>query len=126
MRKDESLQVEKSLKAVGIDVIVRDCFYQFFMGSTTIRKPDSQFNSETPMLCHTVDPEEKRKIIGDTFVKVTNEVIRELKLQPENVILAQGTLRPDLIESASSTVSKTATTIKTHHNDTELIRLCFD
>lgn len=122
MRKDESDQVEKSLRAINIDVIVRNCFYNFFKGSTTIRKPDSLFNSETPMLCFTINPEEKRKIIGDTFVKETTEAIRELKLVPENVILAQGTLRPDLIESASATVSKNAETIKTHHNDTEMIR----
>lgn len=123
MRQDESEQVEKSLRAVGIDVIVRNCFYSFFKGSTTVRKPDSLFNCETPMLCFAINPEEKRKIIGDTFVKVTNEVIKELKLVPENVYLAQGTLRPDLIESASSEVSKNADTIKTHHNDTEMIRL---
>jgi len=33
-----------------------------------------------------------------------------------------GTLRPDLIESASEMVSETADTIKTHHNDTDLVR----
>lgn len=41
---------------------------------------------------------------------------------PENVYLAQGTLRPDLIESASELASSNATVIKTHHNDTELVR----
>ena len=42
----------------------------------------------------------------------------------ENVILAQGTLRPDLIESASSIANAagTAEVIKTHHNDTQLVR----
>lgn len=122
MRKDESDQVEKSLRAAGINVIVRKCFYNFFKGSTTVRKPDSLFSSETQMLCFTINPEEKRKIIGDTFVKEVNEVIKELKLVAENVYLAQGTLRPDLIESASHDVSKNADTIKTHHNDTEMIR----
>ena len=34
----------------------------------------------------------------------------------------QGTLRPDLIESASSMTSGSADTIKTHHNDTQLVR----
>jgi GMP synthase (glutamine-hydrolysing) len=38
------------------------------------------------------------------------------------VFLAQGTLRPDLIESASEIASKTADVIKTHHNDTQLVR----
>lgn len=126
MRHNESAQVEQSLRAVGINVIVRDCFQSFFMGSTTVRKPDSLFNSETPLLCYTINPEEKRKIIGDTFVRVSNEIIRELRLDPNNVVLAQGTLRPDLIESASKTVSKSADTIKTHHNDTELVRALRD
>lgn len=122
MRHNESAQVEQSLRAVGIDVIVRDCFQAFFMGSTTVRKPDSLFNSETPLLCYAINPEEKRKIIGDTFVKVSNQIVHELQLDPSQVVLAQGTLRPDLIESASATVSKNADTIKTHHNDTELVR----
>ena len=70
----------------------------------------------------TTSPEEKRKIIGDTFVKIANEVIGEMNLKPEEVFLAQGTLRPDLIESASLVASGKAELIKTHHNDTELIR----
>ena len=37
-------------------------------------------------------------------------------------MLAQGTLRPDLIESASSLVSGKADVIKTHHNDTLSVR----
>ena len=36
--------------------------------------------------------------------------------------VAQGTLRPDLIESASIVVSKKAAVIKTHHNDSYLVR----
>lgn len=51
-----------------------------------------------------------------------NEVIEELKLKPEEVFLGQGTLRPDLIESASLLASHKADTIKTHHNDSPLIR----
>lgn len=45
-----------------------------------------------------------------------------MNLKPEEVFLAQGTLRPDLIESASLVASGKAELIKTHHNDTELIR----
>lgn len=45
-----------------------------------------------------------------------------MNLKPEEVFLAQGTLRPDLIESASVVASGKAEVIKTHHNDTELIR----
>jgi len=54
--------------------------------------------------------------------QVANEVIGALNLKPEEVFLAQGTLRPDLIESASHLASGKAEVIKTHHNDTELIR----
>uniref|UniRef100_A0A3B3X879 GMP synthase (glutamine-hydrolyzing) n=1 Tax=Poecilia mexicana TaxID=48701 RepID=A0A3B3X879_9TELE len=54
--------------------------------------------------------------------EVANEVLGEMNLNPEEVFLAQGTLRPDLIESASHIASGRAEVIKTHHNDTELIR----
>lgn len=122
MRKNESEMVEKSLRDINLEPILRKCFFNFFKGTTTVKMPGSLYNSETQMLCFTTNPEEKRKIIGDTFVKVTNELIKELKLNPEDVYLAQGTLRPDLIESASKTVSSNADTIKTHHNDTEMVR----
>jgi len=39
---------------------------------------------------------------------------------------SQGTLRPDLIESASKHVSGNAEVIKTHHNDTALVRVLRD
>lgn len=76
----------------------------------------------TKMLCTTTNPEEKRKIIGDVFVNVANETMEEMGLKPEEVFLGQGTLRPDLIESASALASGKADAIKTHHNDTELVR----
>ncbi|MGC8971951.1 MAG: glutamine-hydrolyzing GMP synthase [bacterium] len=57
------------------------------------------------------DPEEKRKIIGHEFVSVFEEVATRLG----NIdFLAQGTLYPDVIESATS--SQKAYKIKTHHN----------
>jgi GMP synthase (glutamine-hydrolysing) len=72
-------------------------------------------------LCKTVDPELKRRIIGDTFMNVMHVARRELQLL-DDVFLAQGTLRPDLIESASTIASGHADAIKTHHNDTALVR----
>lgn len=45
-----------------------------------------------------------------------------MNLKSDEVILAQGTLRPDLIESASSLASSKADVIKTHHNDTVSVR----
>ncbi|BFF94493.1 GMP synthase [Drosophila madeirensis] len=122
MRKNESEKVEGSLRDIGIDLIVRKEIYTFLKGTTQVKRPGQYSVVETPMLCQTYNPEEKRKIIGDIFVKVTNEVVAFLKLKPEEVMLAQGTLRPDLIESASNMVSTNAETIKTHHNDTDLIR----
>lgn len=122
LRKDESIEVEASLKKIGLEIKVLNCFYKFFKATTNIRKPNTTYNSETPMLCFALNPEDKRKIIGDTFLKVANDAIKDLNLDPNEVFVAQGTLRPDLIESASELVSKNADTIKTHHNDTELVR----
>lgn len=60
------------------------------------------------------DPEQKRKIIGHTFMEVFEEAIRgELKQHPIAYI-AQGTIYPDRVESGST--SKTAAKIKSHHN----------
>lgn len=122
MRKDESDNVERSLREIGVDLVVKRAFHHFIKGTTTIKMPGSLYTTETPLLSMTTNPEDKRKIIGDVFIKVSNEVLREMKLRPEDVFLAQGTLRPDLIESASALVSLKADTIKTHHNDTELVR----
>jgi len=58
------------------------------------------------------NPEEKRKIIGNLFIKVFE---KEAKKQKNIKFLAQGTLYPDIIESKSSTGSKTSK-IKSHHN----------
>src|SRR5690606_5874569 len=60
--------------------------------------------------------------IGDMFMQVVNNTIEGLGLDPQKTFLVQGTLRPDLIESASKLASSNAETIKTHHNDTELVR----
>jgi GMP synthase (glutamine-hydrolysing) len=59
-----------------------------------------------------VDPERKRKLIGEEFIKVFEEEARKLG---EVGFLGQGTLYPDVIESTSST-SKASVKIKTHHN----------
>ena len=73
-------------------------------------------------LVDTVDPEVKRQIIGELFIKVANNVIERLGLDPENTFIAQGTLRPDLIESGNPDISGFAHKIKTHHNDVEIVR----
>jgi GMP synthase (glutamine-hydrolysing) len=58
------------------------------------------------------DPEQKRKIIGREFVEVFQN---EAKQIPKAKWLAQGTIYPDVIESASAKTKK-AHTIKSHHN----------
>jgi GMP synthase (glutamine-hydrolysing) len=58
------------------------------------------------------DPEAKRKIIGEEFIRVFEEEARRIGKVD---FLAQGTLYPDVIESASSG-SRAAAKIKTHHN----------
>lgn len=85
-------------------------------------RKDPSRKKATEILCQTTNPEEKRQIIGDTFVKIADEIVKDLNLKPEDVFLGQGTLRPDLIESASKLASTNADAIKTHHNDTDLVR----
>mgnify|MGYP001478371296 CR=1 FL=1 len=58
------------------------------------------------------NPEKKRKIIGNLFIKIFEE---ESKKYRNIKFLAQGTLYPDIIESKSSSGSKTSK-IKSHHN----------
>ena len=57
------------------------------------------------------DPEKKRKIIGETFIRVFEQEARRI---PNARFLAQGTLYPDVIESIS--VRGPSAVIKSHHN----------
>ncbi len=62
------------------------------------------------------DPEQKRKIIGDEFIRVFEEEADRIKGDAGRIdFLTQGTLYPDVIESATSE-TKAAQKIKTHHN----------
>ena len=63
-------------------------------------------------LARVVDPEEKRRIIGDEFIRVFEEEATKLGRID---FLTQGTLYPDVIESATPE-TKAAQKIKTHHN----------
>lgn len=68
-------------------------------------------------LAGAVDPEKKRRIIGDTFVRVFQEKARELKI--EDHLLGQGTIYPDTIETGGT---RRADLIKTHHNRVPIIQ----
>ena len=106
MRKDESMKVVKALKNTGVQNLhFYDASEEFYAALQGV-----------------INPETKRQIIGNKFIEVTDRAIKKLNLDLEKTFIAQGTLRPDLIESASELVSKTANTIKTHHNDTEFVR----
>jgi GMP synthase (glutamine-hydrolysing) len=80
---------------MGIKVIRADAEEKFLSGLAGVK-----------------DPEEKRKVIGNTFIEVFEEEAG--KLQDVNW-LAQGTIYPDVIESAGSKTGK-AHVIKSHHN----------
>ncbi len=60
------------------------------------------------------DPEKKRKIIGNEFIRIFEREVK--RLNKKIPYLAQGTLYPDVIESAKFSTTSAAHTIKTHHN----------
>ena len=102
MRHNEGEQVEATFRDhFGMDLVhlrVQDRFLDALSGVT--------------------DPEEKRKIIGEHFIRVFEDAARDIYTDADGnpvegtKYLCQGTLYPDVIESGSST----AATIKSHHN----------
>lgn len=64
-------------------------------------------------LAGVTDPEQKRHIIGEEFVRVQERIIESRRLLDEHWILGQGTIYPDTIESGGTAK---AALIKTHHN----------
>ncbi|MFA5927746.1 MAG: glutamine-hydrolyzing GMP synthase [Candidatus Margulisiibacteriota bacterium] len=102
MRKDEPERIKELFtKYYKINLIHVDASKRFFA-----------------KLKGVTDPEEKRMVIGHEFIRVFEDEVKKLKGQYK--FLAQGTLYPDVIESAVVTtkggVAKTAVKIKTHHN----------
>ena len=117
MRKNESDLVCENLKDLGIKNLIRENAKEEFL-NTIIETEDGPIGP----LAKEVDPEKKRRIIGEVFIRVTNQVIERLGLDKEQTFIAQGTLRPDLIESGNPDISGYAHKIKTHHNDVEIVR----
>ena len=96
LRKNEEKQVVETFKKrLKINLIYVNAEKEFIKKLTNVS-----------------DPEKKRKIIGNLFIKIFEIYAKKIK----NVkFLAQGTLYPDLIESKSVTGSQTSK-IKSHHN----------
>jgi GMP synthase (glutamine-hydrolysing) len=91
MRKGEIENNERMLKKLGLNVLVVDAKERFY-----------------DKLRGVVDPEQKRKIIGELFIRVFEEVARK-----ENArFFVQGTIAPDWIESGGGLRDR----IKSHHN----------
>ena len=76
----------------------------------TVEHAGEQFLSA---LAGVTDPEQKRHIIGEEFVRVQERIVESRRLLDENWILGQGTIYPDTIESGGTAK---AAVIKTHHN----------
>ncbi len=93
MRAGEGEQVEETFRS------------QFHVDLVHVKATDRFFGILTGL----TDPEEKRKAIGETFIRVFEEVARDAE---DARFLVQGTLYPDIIESGTGD----AATIKSHHN----------
>ncbi len=117
MRKNESDLICENLKKMGLKNLIRENAKELFYYSKVVVD-----GKEMGPIVNTIEPEEKRAIIGDIFLKVTTNVINRLGLNPEETFIAQGTLRPDLIESGNPDISGFAHKIKTHHNDVAAVR----
>ncbi|MBI3962386.1 MAG: glutamine-hydrolyzing GMP synthase, partial [Deinococcus sp.] len=93
LRQDEASEVIKALGQLGVNLVAVDAAAQFLKALAGVE-----------------DPEQKRKIIGAEFIKVFEA--QAARLGPFD-FLAQGTLYPDVIESAGGVG---AANIKSHHN----------
>ncbi|HEX5450862.1 MAG TPA: glutamine-hydrolyzing GMP synthase [Candidatus Limnocylindrales bacterium] len=99
MRKKESELLRATFEAnLGMNLVMVDARDRF------LRR-----------LAEVVDPEQKRRIIGDEFIRVFEEEAARLQASGSIDFLTQGTLYPDVIESTAPE-TKAAQKIKTHHN----------
>lgn len=108
MRKDESKEIETAFADLGIT-------------NLRIEYAEAEFLKN---LEGVYDPEEKRNIIGKTFLDVQRRVSSEMGLSlDDGWMLGQGTIYPDTIETGET---KNADKIKTHHNRIEEIQKMMD
>lgn len=97
MREGETDFVEKTFASLGAGVVEIARCEQEFLGPLELTR----------------EPEVKRHVIGEQFVRVQERIIEARGILDGHWILGQGTIYPDTIESGGT--SKSAT-IKTHHN----------
>lgn len=97
MRKNESALIAERYRAFGFtNFIVEDASHTFLQA-----------------IAGETDPQKKRHIVGETFIRVRDEIAERCGFTDDKWLLAQGTLYPDIIESGGS---QNAHVIKTHHN----------
>jgi len=98
--------VDHGLMRLGEGEQVEETFRRNFPTNLIHIKAEDRFLAK---LKGVTDPEEKRKAIGETFIRVFEEVAKDLS---DAKFLVQGTLYPDVIESGTKDAAK----IKSHHN----------
>jgi len=118
MRLKESESIINNLKKLGLKHLQKIDAEEIFFNTPV----DIGDGVTAGPLCKVCDPEFKRNIIGSIFIKVAYDAISSLGLDTDKTFIAQGTLRPDLIESGNPEVSAYANKIKTHHNDVDIVR----
>jgi GMP synthase (glutamine-hydrolysing) len=100
MRYNEVKEIEQAMEQADIELVVLD------MSNLFISRLEG-----------VIDPEEKRKIIGHLFIESFEDYISVATTQEdENWMLAQGTIYPDIVESAKAKHSSNQHLIKSHHN----------
>ena len=103
MRKNESSNVDKAYRGHNFNnFVVKDASESFLSAIAGL-----------------TDPQKKRMAVGENFITVRDNFVKEQNLDENRYMLAQGTLYPDIIESGGT---KNSHTIKTHHNRVEGIQ----
>lgn len=116
MRLNESDQICDALNDLGLIHLKRMNAQDFFFNST-IDTPDGPIGPLTTLN----DPEKRRIVIGTLFIKLIEQIASEMGLDFSKTYWAQGTIKPDLLETANPDYTDKGH-IKTHHNDVDLVR----
>lgn len=104
------LHIDNGLMRLGESKAVKEFLTQQGMNNLRVVDASGEFLNALQGVC---EPEEKRRRIGRVFLEVKDKALAQLNLDPEQWIIAQGTIYPDTIESGGTS---NADVIKTHHN----------